>query len=144
MATSFNDIEDIALITIDDYKIRKIYEQDLDAFYRYCDGFLVSAVPNFYQCRQSLNYNLENREFENELTQKEISILADLWAIEWLGREIKRSSQLANSLQTSQSFKNHSPAQHIKEMSNFLDKLEEDVDRKMVRYQIEAEIDFIY
>lgn len=144
MATSFSIIEDIALVTVDDYKIAKLYNLDEDGFYKYCDGFLVSAIPNFYQCRQSLEYNLDNREFENDLTQKEISILADLWAIEWMRREIRRASQLANSLQTSQSFKTHSPAQHIKEMSNFLDKLEEEVDRKMVRYQVEAEIEFLY
>lgn len=144
MATSFSVIEDLALITIDDYKFRKLYNQTEEGFKKYCDGFLISAVPNFFRCRQSLEYNLASREFVSDLTNSEIAILADLWAIEWLQRETQNASQLANSLQTSQSFKLHSPAQHIKEQSTFLDKLREEVDRKLTQYQLEALDDFVF
>lgn len=144
MATSFSTIEDIALITINDYKIGKLYQKDEEKFKAYCDGFLISAVPNFFQCRQSLEYSLDNREFASDLTTLEVSILADLWAIEWLERETQNAAQLANALQTSQSFKLHSPAQHIKEQSTFLDKLREEVDRKLTKYQLEDLEDFVY
>lgn len=144
MATSFSTIEDIALITINDYKFGKLYQKDEVKFKTYCDGFLISAIPNFFQCRQSLDYNLTNREFASDLTSSEISILADLWAIEWLERETQNAAQLANALQTSQSFKLHSPAQHIKEQSTFLDKLREEVDRKLTKYQLEDLTDLVY
>lgn len=144
MATSFSTIEDIALITINDYKIGKLYAKDEDGFLKYCDGFLITAIPNFFQCRQSLEYDLTNREFASDLTSSEISILADLWAIEWLERETQNAAQLANALQTSQSFKLHSPAQHIKEQSTFLDKLREEVDRKLTKYQLEDLTDLVY
>lgn len=84
MPTSFDQVIDLALVTVDDYKLTKLYNQSQEGFQKWCDGFLLSAIPNFFQCRQSLDYDLTTRQFVSELTNTEISILADLWIIEWV------------------------------------------------------------
>ena len=84
MPTSFDQVIDLALVTVDDYKLVKLYNQSQQGFQKWCDGFLLSAIPNFFQCRQSLDYDLTARQFVSELTNTEISILADLWIIEWV------------------------------------------------------------
>ena len=82
--TSFDQVIDLALVTVDDYKLVKLYNQSEQEFKKWCDGFLLSAVPNFFQCRQSLEYDATTRQFVSDLTNIEISILADFWIIEWV------------------------------------------------------------
>ena len=87
--TSFDIVIDLALTTINDYKLKKLYNINKDGFQTYCDGFLIRAIPNFVRCKQPLTFNIESRTFEADLTMTEISILADLWGIEWLNKEIQ-------------------------------------------------------
>ena len=74
MPTSFDKIIDVALLTVNDYKFLKLYNQSQEGFQKWCDGFLLAAIPNFFQCRQSLDFDLEQRQFVNELTFTEISL----------------------------------------------------------------------
>lgn len=135
--TSFDVIEDLALVGVDDYKLLKLYNQSEEGFKNWCDSFLIKAIPNFYQCRQNLDYDLTNREFLSDLTNLEISILADLWVIEWMLREVQNSAQIQNKLQTSGGFKNHSSAQNLKEKSSYLDGMREKVRQKITEYQLQ-------
>lgn len=100
--TSFDKIEDLALITIDDYALNVLYNQDIDKFKNVCDGYLVSAVGNFTRCRTSLSYDITNRTFDSDLSDLEISILADLWQIEWMERKTQDSKQFQLKLKNSQ------------------------------------------
>ena len=137
MPTSFDKIIDLALVTVDDYKLVKLYNQSEQGFKKWCDGFLLSAVPNFFQCRQSLDYDVELREFVSELTNVEISILADLWIIEWFTRETQNSAKINALLQTSGSFKTHAASQNLKEKNSYLDGLREKVYQKITDYQLQ-------
>ena len=67
----------------------------------------------------------------------EISILADLWAIEWFKKETQDSRKINALLQSSGSFKSHSAAQNLKEKSIYLDGLREKVEQKMTNYQLQ-------
>ena len=135
--TEFDRVIDEALTKVDDYRLVKLYNQSEENFKKYCDGFLISAIPNFTHCRQSLAYNLEARQFEYDLTSMEISILANLWVIEWYAKDNHNVAQYRQHLQNSGSFKNHSEAQNLKEHSAHIDKLREEIDRQMVAYQLE-------
>lgn len=137
MATSFDKVIDLALVKVDDYKLVKLYKQSEENFTKWCDGFLLSAIPNFFQCRQSLDYNTDTREFVSELTNSEISILADLWIIEWFNRETQDSTKINALLQTSGSFKTHAASQNLKEKGVYLDALREKVNQKVTDYQLE-------
>lgn len=137
MATRFDTIEDLALTVVSDYKIAKLYNQDETAFKTYCDGFLISAIPNFTQCNQDLSYDTEEREFTADLTIMEISILADFWAIQWLTKEVQDVTQINLKLSTSGGFETHSEAQNLKEKSSWLDRLRERVYQKITDYQLQ-------
>lgn len=142
--TSFNDVIDLALVTVDDYKLVKLIQQSEEEFLEYCDGFLIRAIPNFFQCRQSLDYDLNNRVFESDLTPVEISILADFWAIEWLTKEVQNSAQFQLKLKVNNAFTFNSEAQNLKEKTSWLDRLRERVWQKIVDYQVSDLSDFAY
>ena len=141
--TNFDDIIDLALIRVNDYRLSKLYEQSEADFQTYVDGFLISAIPYFIECRQSLEYNLEERKFDSDLTELEKSILADLWVICWYERDNNTYAFYRQHLQTSSSFKNHSESQNLKENSTYIDKLREDLDRRKVAYQLESLSDYL-
>ena len=137
MPTSFDTIIDLALTLIDDYKLRKLYDISQVKFLSICDSYLIAAIPNFTRCNQNLEYDAANRQFINTLTQLEISILADLWILEWFNKETQDSRKINALLQSSGSFKSHSAAQNLKEKSNYLDCLREKVEQKMTNYQLQ-------
>lgn len=142
--TSFDDIIDLALVEVNDYRLTKLYEnQTENDFNTYVDGFLISAIPLFSKCRQSLDYNLEERVFTNDLTLSEESILAKLWVLQWYRKDNQTYALYRQHLQNSGSFKNHSESQNLKENSTYADKLKEEVDRLMVAYQLEDISDYL-
>lgn len=134
MATSFDTIEDIAIVLIDDYKLTKLYSQNQEQFRTYCDGILLAVAPKFYQCRQSLEYNLSDRSFNSDLTDMEISILSCLWRIGWWERENNNAAQIALKLKVPSSFQYNSEANNFKEKQNVIDKLYEELNRQITNY----------
>lgn len=136
MATSFDTIEDMGMVIVNDYKLGKIYNQDQSAFQTYVDGFLISAIPNFTGCQQSLEYDISAREFTEDLTAMEISILADFWVLAWWEREKNNAAQLQNRLQTSNSFRGHSEAENLKEKRQNVESIRERVYQKQTDYQL--------
>lgn len=138
MPTPFDSVEDLALIAIRDYKIDKLYNHSIEQFQQYLDGFLLTAIPNFRNCRQSLDYDIEQRQFNADLSSMEQSILADLWVIEWFNKETNDTTQVQNKLQVASAFTSHSASQNLKEKSTYLDKLREGVDLKITQYQLQA------
>lgn len=135
--TTFDDVIDLALIKVNDYRLSKLYNKSEADFQTYVDGFLISAIPSFVECRQSLEYDLNTRTFTVDLTDLEKSILADLWIISWYERDNNTYAFYRQHLQASSSFKNHSESQNLKENSTYLDKLREELDRKKISYQLE-------
>lgn len=134
--TDFDTVIDMALTICNDYKIAKIYNNDEDAFKQYVDKFLISAVPNFWQCEQSLDYDIGNRTFSSTLTSLEISILADFWVIAWWQKETNDATQIAQKLRTTAFQFDGVSSQNFKEKQNIIDKLREEVSRKITEYQI--------
>lgn len=145
MPTPFDDIIDLALMSVDDYKLNKLYIQDPDAFRKYCDGFVIKAIPNFTLCRQKLDYIVDYdvpppdppiREFIHTLTLQEKDILADYWAMEWFTKEVQVASRINAALQNSGSFKSHSEAQNLKSKESYLNGMRVKASQKQIDYQI--------
>lgn len=139
--TSFDDVIDLALVTVNDYRLSKLITQGVADFNTYVDGFLISAIPFFPECRQDLSYNLDERTFNSDLTMLEKSILANLWIIQWYSRDNQTYALYRQHLQAVSSFKNHSESQNLKENSMYLDKLREELDRQKVAYQLQSFFD---
>ena len=131
MATSFDTIIDRALIVVNDYKLLKLINKSREEFNTWCDGFLVTAASNFVNCRQKLDYDLDKREFEADLTNMEISILADLWVLAWYERETNVATGINTLLQTNNSFKTHSASQNLKEKDARISSLYTKLHQKM-------------
>lgn len=135
--TSFDEIIDLALVTVNDYRLSKLAGQGEENFNTYVDGFLISSIPYFPECRQSLDFDAEQRQFESDLTNLEKSILANLWIIQWYARDNQTYALYRQHLQSASSFKNHSESQNLKENSIYLDKLREELDRQKISYQLQ-------
>lgn len=135
MPTSFDTIIDLALTLIDDYALINLYNQNQQKFFTVCDSYLIAAIPNFTRCKQSLSYDATLRQFDNELTDLEISILADYWILVWFKRQTQDSKKFNALLQSSGSFKSHSAAQNLKEKNTYLNGLREKVSQKVTDYQ---------
>ena len=129
-------MEDLALTVVNDYKLVKLYNKSLTDFKTQCDSWLIGAIPNFTDCRQDLSYDINTRTFIADLTNLEIKILADLWAIEWFTRHTQDATQIDLKLSTSGGFITHSESQNLKEKSTYLDKLREKVLQKITEYQL--------
>lgn len=142
--TSFDDVIDLALVEVNDYRLTKLYKnQSQDDFNTYVDGFLISAIPLFTKCKQSLNYDLQGRAFISDLSSLEKTILAKLWVLQWYRKDNQTYALYRQHLQNSGSFKNHSESQNLKENSTYADKLMEDIDRLMIAYQLEDISDYL-
>lgn len=135
MPTPFDTIIDLALTLIDDYALMNLYNQNQQKFFTVCDSYLIAAVPNFTRCKQSLSYDATLRQFDNELTDLEISILADYWILAWFKKQTQDSKKFNALLQSSGSFKSHSAAQNLKEKNTYLNGLREKVSQKVTDYQ---------
>lgn len=134
MATSFDVVEDMAIALIDDYKLVKLYNTGESNFQTYCDGILLAVAPRFYQCRQSLSYDISTRTFNSDLTDLEVVILSCLWRIGWWERENNNAAQIALKLKVPSSFQFNSESANFKEKQNVIDKLYEDLDRQITNY----------
>lgn len=135
MATTFSDIIDIALITIQDYKLNNLYQTNPADFQTITNAFLLKGLPEFTNCKTPLTYDLATQSFTNTLSPMEISILADLWVYEWFNWHIQNVTQFENKM-TPSDFKHYSEAENLKQKSEYLDKLREKHSQKMVDYDL--------
>ena len=140
--TSFDTIETRALAVIEDYKLKKLFDSSIDGFEKYCDGLLMVAIPQFYECLKSLRYDEAARTFSEDLDEQEVSILANFFVITWWQRENNNAAQIALKLKTSQSFQFNSEAQNFKEKQNVIDKRREENARQINAY-LAANLDSI-
>lgn len=140
--TSFDIVETRALAVIEDYKLKKLFDSSIDGFEKYCDGLLMVAIPQFYECLKSLRYDEVARTFSEDLDEQEVSILANFFVITWWQRENNNAAQIALKLKTSQSFQFNSEAQNFKEKQNVIDKLREENARQINAY-LAANLDSI-
>ena len=141
--TSFDTIEDLALQTINDYKLVKLYSQSIDDFQKWCDGFLLSAIPQFTDCVQSLAFDVVERKFVSDLTIQVIKILVIFFIISWWERETNDGTQIAQKLNVPSSFKVEGvSSQNMKEKQNIIDKLREENSRQINNYISQHAMDF--
>lgn len=133
MATSYDDIIDLALVSIRDYKLDKLYKLDENSFRTVMLGFLTRAIPNFDNCRADLTKTTEDG-FEETLDVYEIDILADWTVIKWLDKEINDVRQITGMMQNKNEAHRYSEANLIKEKVNMRETKKEEVDRKQTLY----------
>lgn len=135
MATSFDNVIDMALTVIQDYKLNNLYKDDQESFEAITNAFLIKGLPEFTNCKTPLNYDIQSHEFLNDLSLLEISILADLWVYQWFQWHLQNVTQFEGKM-TPSDFKHFSEAENLKQKSEYLDRLREKYSQKMVDYDL--------
>lgn len=136
MATTFSDIIDVALVTIQDYKLNSLYQTNPEDFQTITNAFLLRGLPQFTNCKTPLTYDLTGQTFLNTLSPLEISILADLWVYKWFEWHIQNVTQFENKM-TPSDFKHYSEAENLKQKAEYLDRLREKHSQKMTDYSLQ-------
>lgn len=135
MATTFEDIENLALVTIQDYKLDKLYAQSQDDFSTFLAGLVVRAVPLFTNCNKSLDYNLSTKSFTSDFNVFEKDILATLFIQIWLERVQQNLTQISSTMTPNDS-KRTGVSQLVKERQYLIDVAREKNSQKMCDYSI--------
>lgn len=133
MPTPYDDIIDLALISIRDYKLDKLYTLNAEAFREVLIGFLTKSIPNFDNCLVDLT-ETDEEGFVSDLTIYEKDILADWTVIHWLDKEIGDVRQITGMMQNKNEAHRYSEANLMKEKLNMRAAKYEEVDRKQTKY----------
>ena len=149
--TAFTDVYDSALVVMQDYKLDNLAQTNYDAFLLFMKGLLKNGIPFFNCCLNSLEYqDIEEQEiddvgqeitvvntyFVNDLTNKEISILAMCIVYEWFKRDVNDAAQYRQKLST-RDFKTESSYQSLQKRSEYLDKMKEQICQEIQNYQVD-------
>lgn len=134
--TSFDRIEDLAMIIIKDYRLDNLFKMDEKAFFEYVDSFLIKAIPKFTQCFNSLEYDGVLRTFTSDLSLKEQDILSDILVEVWFESLTNDITQI-NMHISNKEFKTYSEAQNLKEKKDYRNDLRVKYNQDIVDYQIE-------
>ena len=119
---------------VKDYQLDKLYQVGSTPFNDYLEGFLLKAIPNFYNCVKDLDdRDSVNSAFNSTLTSLEKDILADLMTYAWFQKEINDVTQFNLTLSDTD-FKHFSEAQNLREKSERADRLREQYEQKMTVY----------
>ena len=134
MATSFDTIEDLFLISVRDYRIDALASNQT-VLQQYLDGFLIKAVPNFTACLQDLSYDSVTRTFTSTFTNLENEILANLMEVEWFKNDVNDVTQINLHLMNHE-FKLNSENENLKQKSEYLDRAREKAHQLATEYQL--------
>lgn len=136
--TDFEDIYDLAKVTMIDYKLDNLAIKDYDAFLTYFRSLLTKGMCDFDGCLTSLDYTKVDDKyyFNNDLSSKEKSILAKLIIKIWWEQGIQ-DVRVYQPHMSSKNFKQLQESQSLKQKSEYKDKLDEDLGRDIINYQLD-------
>lgn len=140
--TSFEDIYDLAKVTMIDYRLDNLAIRDYDAFLTYFRSLLVTGMAEFTGCLTSLDYKstVEDGEtkwyFTADLSMTEKSILAKTIVLKWWEQNIQ-DVVVCQPHMSSKNFKQLQESQSLKQKSEYKDKLGEELSRAITEYQME-------
>lgn len=135
--TPYDDILDLALVSIEDYKLNKLSKDSPDDFKIVLQGFMVRGLSNFGNCVKNLaNRNDELRCFNIDLDDMEKAIIADWTVIMWLDKEINDTRQITSMLQNRNEAHRYSEANNLKAKTDHRVQMVEDVKYKQSIYSL--------
>lgn len=145
--TSFETVIDRSTILFQDYRLDNLYKNDKKSFMVFMTGLLLNSIDDFStSCLTDLSYHEEielddnlnevkKYYFDNDLSNKEISILAKGIAIHWMNRNVLDIEQI-NLKPNTREFKSYSEANNLQRKQETLDKLKEEYSRMIEEYMI--------
>lgn len=135
--TSYDDIIDLALVSIEDYKLNKLYTESQSKFKIILEGYMIRGLSNFNNCVKDLsNRDDDSRQFNIILDDEEKSIIADWTIIMWLDKEINDTRQITAMLQNKGEAHRYSEANNLKAKTEHRVQMVEDVNHKQTVYTL--------
>ena len=132
--TKISDIYKMFLLTIQDYRIKKMFIDTPEVADDLMQNFLIDAVSKFINCSKQINeLDFENDTFFCELDIQEKTIIKDLMVIAWMNWNVNDITQMNWALNDND-FKHFSEEKNLKEKSEYADRLREKVSQDMVNY----------
>ena len=139
--TNFKVVYDRAMGRLRDYRIDNLFSKDETMFYDFMRQKLYESIDTFNGCLSDLTYHSEvvgtdtEWYFDSTLTSKETSILAYGVVIAWMEQNMLDITQMNLHL-NSKDFKMFSENANLKQKSEVLDKMREDMNREITEYQL--------
>lgn len=99
-------------------------------------SYLIKAIPFFDKCPKVFNRDEELKQFNEDLTDIEKSILADLTVLAWLERENNDIRQFRAMLQNKSEANRYSEANLLKERTSKEQILKEVINTRITSYDI--------
>lgn len=135
--TSYDEILDLALVSIEDYRLNKISAESPVTFKLILEGFMIRGLSNFSNCIKDLSDRSdENRMFNISLDDLEKSIIADWTVIMWLDKEINDTRQITSMLQNRNEAHRYSEANNLRAKTDHRIQMVEDVKHKQSLYTL--------
>lgn len=135
--TSYDDIIDLALVSIEDYHLNRLAKDSPKDFEIVIEGFMIRGLANFENCKQDLSSRDDSaRVFLSKLTEVEKSIIADYTVIAWLDKEINDTRQITGMMQNAKEAHRYSEANNLNAKVNRRDQLIEQVAAKKTTYSL--------
>lgn len=135
--TSYDDILDLALVSIEDYRLDKLATESPVEFKLILEGFMIRGLSNFDNCVKDLSNRDEiEHQFNVQLDEQEKSIIADWTAIMWLDKEINDTRQITAMLQNRNEAHRYSEANNLKAKADRRVQMTEDVRHKQAMYSL--------
>lgn len=132
--TKISEIYEMFLLSIQDYRIKKLFIDTPEVADDLMYNFLNEAISKFINCTKPIfTLNTEDNEFNCELDIQEKNILKDLMIIAWMNWSVNDITQMNWALNDND-FKHFSEEKNLKEKSEYVDRLREKVSQDMVNY----------
>lgn len=131
MATSYEEIYGRFTAKITDYSFLNLTQDDLD---KILESLLKSSVVKFRRCKKNLSDRDNSlKQFNEDLTDEEQEIIAQLMIVEYLTPKIVTADLLQQTL-SSKDFRLYSQANHIKEIKDLRNTMRNEANQMMTQY----------
>lgn len=131
MATAYEPIYNRALAKIQDFELANLSDRDIEEMLH---GWLMSAIAKFRQCKNDLkDRDEELRQFNVDLEDEEIEILAIMIVREWLYPQV-HSTLLTRQIFSGKEQNYYSQAAHVKELMDMDNSLRIEAQKLMRDY----------
>jgi hypothetical protein len=135
--TSYDEIIDLALVSIEDYRLNKLSVSSPENFQTILDGFMIKGLSSFDNCAKDLDdRNDSERHFNFKLTGMEKDIIADYTVIAWLDKEINDTSQITGMLQNKTEANRFAESNNLRAKMDLRVKRNEDTSAKKSAYAL--------
>lgn len=130
MATPYQEVYERFMPKITDYSFIKMNQEEVE---ENLETYLKSSIIKFRYCDKLSDRDELNKQFNEDLTDEEIEILANLMCVEYLTPKLLTDEFLKQRL-SSKDYQLYSQANHIKEIKDLRNQFKKESNELMVLY----------